>query len=217
MQARSHGAQGVAPTTAYQHEIALVDLPLTQGGMQGGQREALLGDQEETRGVAIEAMHELEEPRLGTRRPELLDEAERNTGPAVNGKAGRLVEGEECVVFVEDGHPEAGGPGGRHPGAGRRGSPDGRQPDDVAQRQPAVRAGTPLVHPHLPAAQDAIDVALGHALEDAGQEVVDALTRRRLVDRDPADGVLAQPVHSLIIMATTPVAPLTRRKTGPIL
>jgi len=51
-----------------------------------------------------------------------------------------------------------------------------------------------LVDPHFPA-QDAIDVALGHALQLPEEEIIDALTGAFLVDFDPSDGFFAQTVH----------------------
>jgi hypothetical protein len=42
--------------------------------------------------------------------------------------------------------------------------------------KPGFCAGPALVHPHLAAADDAVDVGLGHALELAHQVIVQALT-----------------------------------------
>jgi hypothetical protein len=48
-----------------------------------------------------------------------------------------------------------------------------------------------LVDPNLAAAQDAVDMALRHALGDAQQEVVDALAFGLLADLKPCNRIFA--------------------------
>jgi hypothetical protein len=48
-----------------------------------------------------------------------------------------------------------------------------------------------FVHPNFAAAQDAIDVALGHALGDAQQEVVDALSVGLVANLKPCNRIFA--------------------------
>ena len=84
----------------------------------------------------------------------------------------------------------------RRPGASgaapRRPAPrSGRDADLVADRQPGVRTDPLPVHPDLAAAQDPVDVALRHALEDADQEIVDPLPGRLVADRKPGHRILA--------------------------
>ena len=59
-----------------------------------------------------------------------------------------------------------------------------RQPDLVPGRDPALGAGPPLVDPHLAAADDAVDMGLGHALEMAHQEIVQPLAGVLVVDQE---------------------------------
>ena len=66
-------------------------------------------------------------------------------------------------------------PGLRAGAAARIGGTRRRSP----AQQAGVRPDPALVHAHLAAAQDPVDVALGNALEDLDQVIVDALTRRR--------------------------------------
>ena len=63
--------------------------------MQVDQRRALLGEEHHARGVAVEAMDELEELRLGPRRPHLLDQAGGDPAAAVHREAGRLVDDDD--------------------------------------------------------------------------------------------------------------------------
>ncbi len=73
----------------------------------------------------------------------------------------------------------------------RRGGAHRRHADDVADDQPRVRSDAPLVHPYLAAAQDPVDMALGNALQHAGEEIVDALAGRVVADGEPVHSILA--------------------------
>src|SRR5882757_8683808 len=73
----------IAPTTSHQDEIALVDLAVAQLPVQLDQRRALLGQEHHAGGVAIEPMHELEEPRFRPRCAHLLDESGRDAAAAM--------------------------------------------------------------------------------------------------------------------------------------
>src|SRR5271155_5602220 len=95
-------AHGVAPATLDEHQIALVGTALAQGRVQRHQRRALLGHEQHARGVAVEAVHQFEEPGLWALRTQLLDQAEANAAAAVYREPGRLVDGDERFVLVED-------------------------------------------------------------------------------------------------------------------
>ena len=178
--------------SAHQHDVALVERPLAQLLVQRDQRGALLRDQHRARRVAVEPMDELEKARVGPRRAHLLDEPGRDPAAAVDRQPGRLVDDNEHVVLEQDRHLDGLAGAGRD-GARRRGrrGPHRRDPDDVAQDEPRVGPDAPLVHADLPAAQDPVDVALGNALEDAGQEIVDALPGGVVADGKPIHGFLA--------------------------
>jgi hypothetical protein len=136
---------------------------------------------------------ELEEARLRSRGAQALDHAVRDAAAAVDGDAGRLVQRDEVVVLVEDrellARPR--GPGRTRGRRRRLPGPDRRQPDAVALGQPGIRACALAVHANLAGPDDPVEVALGHALERLGEEIVEALARGRLVDDDLADGVVA--------------------------
>ena len=95
-------AHRVAPLAADQHGVALVDRAVAQLRVQAGQREALLGDEQNARRFAVEPMHELEECRVRTRETQPLDDAERDAAAAVNGETRRLVERDQRVVLEQD-------------------------------------------------------------------------------------------------------------------
>src|SRR5207253_1511425 len=61
-----------------------------------------------------------------------------------------------------------------------------RNADAIARGDPLLGFDPLAVDPHLAASQDAIDAALGHALEPCGEIVVDALPGLVLGDVDPA-------------------------------
>jgi hypothetical protein len=60
---------------------------------------------------------------------------------------------------------------------GALGHANRRQAHHVAGVQARLGTGPPLVDPHLTAADDAVNVGLGNALEVAHQVVVEALSR----------------------------------------
>src|SRR5690606_19946202 len=53
--------------------------------------------------------------------------------------------------------------------------PNRRHPHAVSGFQPVLRLDPPLVDPHLPLAQQAVNAGLGHPLEAGDKEVVDPL------------------------------------------
>ena len=117
------------PVADDQRRIALGDGPprlaRAQVVLQRDQRRPRLGDEEQTRGLLVEAVDELEElARPGA--PHLLDHAEALAAAAVDGDAGRLVDADDRFVLVDDGELAR----RRLPGArcGRRRAPAGSGP-----------------------------------------------------------------------------------------
>ena len=183
VQGESHDALLVPPAAAHEHEVALVDLPLAQRGVQRGQRRTGLGDQQQPRGVAVQAVDELQEAGGGTRGPQAFDQAVGDAAAAVHREARRLVHRQHRLVLEHDRQRLCRAGRRRRTTLGRRG-PDGRDAHRVSQDEACVGADAPAVHPDFPGAQDAVQVALRHTLEDAGEEVVDALAGRRVADFD---------------------------------
>ncbi|XHO04127.1 hypothetical protein ACEQUB_00994 [Ralstonia syzygii] len=97
----------------------------------------------------------------------------------MHGHTGRLVDHQQVGIFVENREF-----GGRH---GTRcfsllgrllRDAQRRNAHQIAELQAVFRVDAALVHAYLAGAQDAVDVALGHALGQAHQEVVDPLPLR---------------------------------------
>jgi hypothetical protein len=61
----------------------------------------------------------------------------------------------------------------------------------VADFESGLGTRAAAIEPNLPAAQDPIDVALGHPLQNLEEVVVDALAGTIVPDGVPADGILA--------------------------
>ena len=80
----------------------------------------------------------------------------------------------------------------RHGSAGGlRCDADRRDTQIVPDRQTGVGMDAPTIDPNLAAAQDPIDVALGHPFEYAKQEIVDPLPLARLVNGKMIHNILA--------------------------
>jgi hypothetical protein len=148
--------------------------------LQRHQGRALLGDQQQARGLLVEPVHEFEELRRRARLAQLLDDAEADAAAAMHGHAGGLVDGDQVLVLVH--HREFArrrGRFGRPVGHAHR-----RHTHHVADLQTSVGGGAALVDAHFARADDAVDMRLGHALEQPDEEVVQPLALRALVDRE---------------------------------
>ncbi|MOA29978.1 hypothetical protein D3C78_1510260 [compost metagenome] len=118
----------------------------------------------------------------------------------MHGHAGRLVDYQQRLVLVHDREIGA----GHHLAVGRLGGEaDRRNAQFVALLQALHRVGTALVHADLAGADDAVNMAFRHALEQAGQVVVQALIGTVFVDGDECNGIFANVSH----IAYTPLAP----------
>src|SRR5687768_5250468 len=114
-------------------------------------------------------MRQLQELALRPRRTQRLDYPVADPAAAVDRDARRLVHHENRGVLVDDGEF-----------LWLRGrlalrDPHRRDAHAIPDLQPVIGLDPSAVDPDLAATQDAIDVALGHALQLAQQEVVDAL------------------------------------------
>ena len=157
--------------------------PFAQHAVQLDQRAALLARISRPGGVAVQPVGELEELRLRPRRAQRLDDPEAHPAAAVDRDAGRLVDHQERVVFVDDRAKSSGlGPCARSClRQTRTGGMRTRSPD----LQPVVGLHPPAVDPHFAAAQHPVDVAFRHAFQLAQEEVVDALGLAFFADFQP--------------------------------
>ena len=128
----------------------------------------------------------------------MFDDAEAHAAAAVDGGAGGFVNHQQRVVFVNDVEFARGGGLGavfRRPllfsGA------YGRDAEQVACLDAAVGLATFFVQANFSGADDAVDVALGHAFEDFYQIVVKALACRLVVNAEETCGVFAYRLHFL--------------------
>ncbi len=122
---------GLGPAPLHEREIALVDPALAQQRMQRPERAAALGDQQASRGRAVEPVHELELRELGPKRPQRLDAAERDARAAVHREPGRLVEHEQALILEHDplGEPRERARRSRAPAPARGSQPGARERD----------------------------------------------------------------------------------------
>ena len=98
----------------------------------------------------------------------------------MDGDAGWLVDADQRVVLVDDRKLAS----GRFRPLAAIGDPHRRNPDLVAERQAGVGGGATAVDAHLAGADDTVQVGARHALENLGEEVVEALAVGAGVDAD---------------------------------
>ena len=124
-------------------------------------------------------MGQFQKSRIRALAPQLLDHTIADATTAVNRQARRFVHDQQRVVLP---HYRQRTPGRNRHSLARFGKAQRRDAYLVADLQ-AVGLGHPAtVDPQLPAAQDAVDVALWHALQAAHEVIVDALPGRPFVD-----------------------------------
>src|SRR5579859_510571 len=161
----------VAKAPGHSRQVALVHVAIAQHAMQLRQRGAPLRDEQHARRLAVEAMDEFQEACFGTHRAQRFDDAVRDAAAAMHGEPRGLVDREQRLVLEEDGQRKA----RRRRGRLASGHAYRRNADAIAGGDPVARLHTLAVDTHLAASQDAVDPALGNALEPGGKIVVDAL------------------------------------------
>ena len=178
-----HGA-GRWPGTDHQGRVGLAGLALPELLLQCHQGRALLGDQQQPGGFLVEPVDQLQEAGRRPRPPQLFNDAEADAAAAMHRHAGRLVDGQEMLIFED--HVELTWRDGRTcaaiGGTGR--GAHWRHPHLVAQGQAGVGMGTAFVDAHFTRADDAIHMGLGHTLEQLDQKIVEPLALRAFVDAD---------------------------------
>ena len=158
------------------------------------ERVAFLREQQRSGGALVQAVDQFDEWGSLTVTEE-LDHTATDPATAVDSQVRRLVDCQQPFVLEQQFGVERRRyrlPQVTHDGF--RGS-NGRHAHAVAGLQPVGRIHPTTVHPHLAAAQDTIDVALGNALEQAKKVIVDALVRRRFVNLLPSYGIFAWRSH----------------------
>ena len=189
VQRRLHDAPAAPvarPVAVTDRVIALVDAILANLLVQVHERRALFREHQHAGRLAIQPMHEFEKLRVRPRIAQLFDDAERHAAAAVHGDAGRFVDDDQVVVFEED-REFGGGRIRRNVRFIRLRDANRRHAHEIAEFEAIRGIDAALVHAHFPAAQNPVDVALGYALADAQQEIVDSLTGRAFIDFDHRD------------------------------
>ncbi|OGA10276.1 MAG: hypothetical protein A2W68_07010 [Betaproteobacteria bacterium RIFCSPLOWO2_02_64_14] len=97
---------------------------------------------------------------------------------------GRFIEREQSVVFIQHRADETARSGATRQRRWARKSRRG-DADAVTHTEPIVGADPLAVHPDFAAPQDAVDVALGNALEAPDEVIIDALPGRLLSNLPP--------------------------------
>jgi hypothetical protein len=174
----------VRPDALHSRKVPFIQLTFTDLLMQRHQRRALFGEQQNPRGFAVEAVHQLQKLRLRARLAQLLDHPKRHPGSAVNGHPGGLIDHQQVRIFVKN----------REfcrrncaRGFGLLGDPKWRNADQITELQAVFRVNTAFVNAHLAGTQDAVNMAFGHALGHAHQEIIDALPFCVLADFNIGD------------------------------
>ena len=172
------------PLAHHQRQIGLAGFAGAELVLQMFKGAALLGHQQDATGFAIQPVHQFQEARLRPRHAQLFNDAKTDAGAAMHGHAGWLAHCHPAFFFLQydkladhAGLAPRGDLHGLRLVGGALRSAHRRQPHDVALDQPAFGAGPALVYAYFAAADDAVDMGLGNALELAHQVVVEALTR----------------------------------------
>src|SRR6185437_16719702 len=122
---------------------------------------------------------------LRPRRAQQLDRAVAHPAAAVTGHACGLVDDQEVFVLENDRLGNLGDLSfGRATPFGPFSHAYRRDAQRITVDETGVRLGPLAVHTHLAGAQQPVDHALGHALEQGHQGVVDALAVALRADRD---------------------------------
>ena len=160
--------------------------------MQFHQGAAFFGNHQQAAGVFVEAVDEFEIAGFRAGAADLFDNAEAHAAAAVDGGAGRFVNHQQRVVFVNDVELARGGGlntvfrrplffGGTH----------GRDAEQVARLNAAVGLAAFFVQAHFSGADNAVDMALGNAFENFYQIVIKALPRLMFGHANQADRIFA--------------------------
>ena len=122
---------------------------------------------------------------LRTRRAQQLDRPMADPAAAVAGHAGRLVDDQEVLVLENDRLGDLGYlPLARPPSLHLVSHPHRRDTQRIAVGETRIGFGPFPVHAHLSGAQQSVNHALGYALEQGHQGVVDALPVALRADLD---------------------------------
>lgn len=164
------------PVATDQCHVTLVDAIAAQLLVQVTQHAALLGDHQQSGGVTVETVNQLQLLGIGTQLTKGFDHAEVQPAAAMNRNAGGLIDHDQGFVFEDDrGFQALQQPlGQRHRLVTLRHA-NRRHAHDIAGLQLVFGLDPTFVHTHFAFAQNAVNQGLGHAFEPGEKKVVDSL------------------------------------------
>ena len=162
--------------TEHQAQILFGDFAGADRRLQAGQPGPGTGKHQHAAGIAVEPVHQFQ-VFLRPGRTQQLDRAMTDPAAAVAGHAGGFIDDQEVLVLENHrvGH-------GCHQAAGRRTTfgpfrhAYRGNPQRITISETGIRLGPLAVHAYLSGTQKPVNHALGHALEQGHQRIVDALT-----------------------------------------
>ena len=165
-QRRFAAASSIAEVASRQGQVVLADPTFPQRVVQSREHALALRDEETPRCVSVEPVDQLESTDVRPRGPQALDDAEIQTAASVHSPSRRLVQDNQSVIFVEN-----------------------RPLDDPLARRVRCKPDRGLDLPqwwnpndaNFSAANESIDTGARNVPEIGRQEVVDTLSRDRLV------------------------------------
>jgi hypothetical protein len=101
-QTRLNATGGRWPPAPCQRDIVFVDPTVAQAFMQMRESAATLRHHQASRGFTVEPMHQRQERRVIAKNPQSLNDTIATPATAVHCHAGRFVEDEQTIVFVQD-------------------------------------------------------------------------------------------------------------------
>jgi hypothetical protein len=179
------------PASPDQRNVALTHLALAQLAMKLSQARSALGQKHQPRCLPIQSVDQFKKKlsarfRL-TNLTQGLNHAELYPATAMDGKASRLINGNEQLIFKN--HTDSGSHRSRKTrlkrtlrlpaitASHRGGHPKRRDAQHIALLNPITTANTAAVDSDLAGSQHAINPGLGDTLKAGQQKVIDPLSR----------------------------------------
>ena len=181
-------AHSAIPRARDQRLIIFIHSAVTQQLVQFKQSGARFGQQQTAGGIAVKAVGQLQVWRVRPQPAQRLDQAHAYPAAAMHGQPGRLIQHQKLFVLVQNAvmQPvEAPGFDGRtelRRGAGTEAH--WRNTHHITGLEAVVRVAAAFVQPYLALAYQAVNAGARHALEEAKQEIVEALTGVGVINRD---------------------------------
>ena len=180
------------PVPFHDGQVAFLHLAGGKHPVQGQQGRTSLGNDQQTRGVAVQTVGQLQELAGRARGAQPLDEAGRDAAAPMHGQPLGLVHHQQVLVLEEDADVTVvqlgTTPGGPRTQCRLRHAGQRRHTDPLTGGHALLGLDPAPVDAYLALADHPVDARLGHATQHGQQVVVQALTLVALVHRQPLDG-----------------------------